>query len=327
MSATRNRQLPTRKLYLSVHSFFIKMLTKLLYKGSVKEVYEVNEEELEFRFTDRISVFDQIIPNLIPHKGESLCREGAYWFDRAKKMGIKTHFLKLIAPNIMRVKKVNVIADYKLLNKKSTNCLIPVEFITRYYVAGFLFDRLKNGTIKPENVGFPKNHNPIYGEELPEPYFEMSTKLEDYDTFINKERALKISGMSFEELDAIRETILRIDETINKEVKARGLIHVDGKKEFAFDTERNLMIVDVFGTADEDRFWDLENYMEGNYIELSKEYVRQYYRRIGFKDKLYEAREKGFEEPKISPLPEEIIKETSNIYIDLFKRITGENFR
>ncbi len=303
------------------------MLNKLLYKGSVKEVYEVNERELEFRFTDRISVFDQIIPNLIPHKGETLCREGAYWFDRAKKMGIKTHFLKLIAPNIMKVKKVNVIADYKLLNKNSTNCLIPVEFITRYYVAGFLFDRLKNGIIKPEDVGFPRNHNPIYGEELPEPYFEMSTKLEDYDTFINKEKALKISGMSLEELDTIRETILRIDETINKEVKARGLIHVDGKREFAFDTERNLMIVDVFGTADEDRFWDLENYMKGNNIELSKEYVRQYYRRIGFKDKLYEAREKGFEEPKISALPEEIVKETSNIYIDLFKRITGENFR
>lgn len=302
------------------------MFNKLLYKGSVKEVYEVNERELEFKFTDRISVFDQIIPNLIPRKGETLCREGAYWFERAKKMGIKTHFLKLIAPNIMKVKKVNVIADYKLLNKNSTNCLIPVEFITRYYVAGFLFDRLKNGIIKPEDVGFPRNHNPIYGEELPEPYFEMSTKLEDYDTFINKEKALKISGMSLEELDEIRETILRIDETINKEVKVRGLIHVDGKKEFAFGTERDLMIVDVFGTADEDRFWDLENYLKGNYIELSKEYVRQYYRRIGFKDRLYDAREKGQEEPKISPLPEDIIKETSNIYIDIFERITGENF-
>lgn len=302
------------------------MPNKLLYKGSVKEVYEVNENELEFRFTDRISVFDQIIPSLIPHKGETLCREGTYWFDKAKKMGIKTHFLKLIAPNIMRVKKVNVIADYKLLNKNSTNHLIPVEFIARYYVAGFLFDRLKNGTIKPEDVGYPKNHKPIYGEELPEPYFEMSTKLEDYDTFIDKERALKISGMTLEELNAIRETILRIDEKMNKEVKARGLIHVDGKKEFAFDLERNLMIVDVFGTADEDRFWDLEKYTEGNYIELSKEYVRQYYRRIGFKDKLYDAREKGLEEPKIPPLPEDIIKETSNIYIDLFERITGENF-
>lgn len=107
---------------------------------------------------------------------------------------------------------------------------------------------------------------------------------------------------------------------------SRGLIHADGKKEFGFTPSRELMLIDVFGTADEDRFWDLASFNKGEYIELSKEFVRQYYRRIGYKDELYRAREEGREEPDIPPLPEEIIKQVSALYITLFERITGEEF-
>ena len=93
------------------------------------------------------------------------------------------------------------------------------------------------------------------------------------------------------------------------------------------DQERRLMLVDTFGTADEDRFWDLEAYQKGEQIELSKEFVRQYYRKIGYHQALMEAREAGGPEPDIPPLPEEVTKEVSDLYVALFERLTGEKFR
>jgi phosphoribosylaminoimidazole-succinocarboxamide synthase len=121
--------------------------------------------------------------------------------------------------------------------------------------------------------------------------------------------------------------ILRIDEDIKKCVESRGLIHVDGKKELAFDEDRQIMVVDVFGTADEDRFWDKSRYESGEFVDLSKEYVRQYYRATGYKDELYDARSKGRSEPEIAGLPSDIIDKTSKIYVKLYEMITGEKFK
>jgi len=300
------------------------MERKPLRMGSVKEVYDLGRE-LEFRFTDRISVFDKVIPSLIPHKGETLCREGVHWFSRAEKMGIKTHFEKFLPPNGMLVKKVDVIQPENI-KPGAGNYLIPLEVICRWYAAGSIFDRLLAGKVKPEDLGFPQGHKVEYGEPLPEPYVEVSTKLERVDRLLDRAEALKISQLSADEYDLICETVLKIDEEIKREVEPRGLIHVDGKKEFAFDDERNLMVVDVFGTADEDRFWDKARYEEGEFVDLSKEYVRQHYRRIGYKDRLYGARERKEAEPNIPALPEDVIGQTSEIYIRLFEMITGENF-
>lgn len=293
--------------------------------GSVKEVYDLGRE-LEFRFTDKISVFDKVIPSLIPHKGETLCKEGVYWFQRAKKMGIPTHFEKFLAPNGMLVNKVDVIQPEKI-KPESGNYLIPLEVICRWYAAGSIHDRLVKGDVLPETLGFPKGRKVEYGEPLPEPYIEVSTKLERVDRLLDKAEALKISRLSPEEYDQIRETVLKIDEDIKREVEARGLIHVDGKKEFAFDDDRNVMVVDVYGTADEDRFWDKAKYEEGEFVDLSKEYVRQHYRKIGYKDRLYGARERKEAEPDIPALPEDVIGQTSKIYIKLFEMITGEKFK
>lgn len=300
------------------------MERKPLRKGSVKEVYDLGRE-LEFRFTDRISVFDKVIPTLIPHKGETLCREGVHWFNRAKRMGIKTHFEEFLPPNGMLVKKVDVIQPEDI-GPGSKNYLIPLEVICRWYAAGSIFDRLVTGKVGPEELGFPGGHKVEYGEPLPDPFIEVSTKLERVDRLLDRGEALKLAGITPQEYEAICETVLRIDEDIRREVEPRGLIHVDGKKEFAFDGDRELMVIDVFGTADEDRFWDRAKYQEGEFVDLSKEHVRQHYRRTGYKDRLYGARDKGEAEPDIPPLPEEVVATTSEIYIRLFEMITGEKF-
>ena len=299
---------------------------QLLKQGKVKDVYEVDGHLLEFVFTDKISVFDKAIPSLIPNKGETLCRSSAFWFQVARSSGIKTHFTEFIPPNRMRVQKVQIL-DPSKITKKSRNYLIPLEVISRHYVAGSMWDRLKSGAVKPQKLGLKGNKEVKYGDKLPEPYLEFTTKLEEVDRFVTKTEAMKLGALSNEEYKRIIEAVLSIDARIAEEVEKRDLIHVDGKKEYAFDEDRNLIVVDTFGTADEDRWWDWESYSKGQFVELSKESVRQYYRQIGYYDRLMESRKMGKPEPKIPALPEAKIKEISALYIDMFERITGESYR
>lgn len=298
----------------------------LLQKGKVKEVYEVNNEELEFLFTNNISVFDKVIPSDIPYKGETLCKTTTHWFKVIEDMGIKTHFIKLTGKNNMRVKRVDVIRDYDKLNNNTVNYLIPLEFIARYYVAGSLFDRINKKKVNIEELGFHENYKPKYGDQLPNPFIEVTTKLEKTDRLLTDKEGIKISGLTNPEFEKIKEHILRIDEKINSDVKKRGLIHVDGKKELAFNENRELMLIDTFGTADEDRFWDEEAYNNGNFIELSKEFVRNYYRKSGYHKSLMDARENKVSEPSIPPLPDDFIEKVSDLYINLFERLSGHKF-
>lgn len=300
----------------------------LVKQGKVKDVFEVDDktDELEFVFSDRISVFDKIIPSIIPYKGETLCRTSAYWFKTVNQLGILTHYLGLVNSNRMRVRRVRVISDYNQLTPKTSNYLIPLEVVTRYFVYGSLWDRVKQGIVKSEQLGFPPNYKIAIGEPLPQPYLEVTTKLEKVDRYLDQEEALRISGLLPSEFQRIKEIALTIDQEIDRRVKPRGLIHVDGKKEFAFDLERNLMVVDTFGTADEDRFWDAKEYEQGRFVERSKELARQYYRDIGYYDQLIQARRDGKEEPDIPPLPDDMRWKLSRTYVNLFQDITGESF-
>jgi phosphoribosylaminoimidazole-succinocarboxamide synthase len=299
---------------------------KLIGQGKVKDVYEVDAHTLEFVFSDKISVFDKTIPSLIPFKGESLCRSSAFWFQVVKSCGIRTHFREFIPPDRMRVQKVQVL-PYSKIDKKSVNYLIPLEIISRHYIAGSLWDRIQSKEIKPIKLGLKGNKEVKYGDKLPEPYVEVTTKLEQHDRLLTKTEALKLSGLTTVEYKKLIASVLEIDNKIAEEVEKRDLIHVDGKKEYAFDENRELMVVDTFGTADEDRWWDWEHYSKGRFVELSKENVRQHYRQLGYFDKLQEARKMGKPEPKIPALPEAKIREVSELYKEMFELITGESFR
>ena len=294
--------------------------------GKVKEVYAIDDDTLEFAYTDHISVFDKIIPSMIPHKGETLCRTAKYWFNILSKEGINNHYISEPSKDRMDVKRVQIIRDYSKINNTTTNYLIPLEVICRYYAAGSLLDRLKNGKVKPEDLGFEPGHEVKRGEKLPRPFVECTTKLEEHDENLTDEEAKKMAGLTEEEYQNIVATVLRIDEIMAKECAKRNLIHCDGKKEFAFDKDRKLMVIDTFGTLDEDRWWDAEEYAKGNIVELSKEFVRQYYRETGYHKALYDAREKGLPEPDIPALPQDIIDRVSKLYVDMYERITGEKF-
>jgi phosphoribosylaminoimidazole-succinocarboxamide synthase len=301
---------------------------KLFKVGKVKEVYESDSDPniLEFQFTDKISVFDKVIPSIIPHKGESLCRTSSYWFESAVKLGFKTHYIERPAPDRMKVQRVSIIKDYDKITNSTTNYLIPLEFIARYYLAGSLYNRVQKGKVKLEQLGFKSGTELEYGMRLPEPHFEMTTKLEETDRLLTEKDAVKMAGLTDDEYGEIRNVIFELDAKLNEQVLKRGLIHVDGKKEFAFNEARELMLIDTFGTADEDRFWDAEKYEAGEHVELSKEYVRQHYHKTGYYDQLEQARSAGKPEPDIPPLPESEIDNVSKLYMVLFEKITGEKF-
>jgi phosphoribosylaminoimidazole-succinocarboxamide synthase len=299
---------------------------KFLRRGKVKEVYEVSKTELEFRFTNDISVFDKHIPSEIPHKGETLARTAAHWFELCGTLGIPHHFLSLSGPTAMRVKRVQVVPDPKTLGPRAKNYLVPLEFIVRYYVAGSIWDRIKAGKVRAETLGFPAGKPLAYGEKLPEPFFEMTTKLEPVDRLLTDAEARELSGLDARQVERVKETILKVDAAMEKEIEPRGLIHVDGKKEFAVDDAGQLMVVDTFGTADEDRFWDRAAFERGRQVEFSKEFVRQHYRSTGYYDALTNAREAKGEEPAIPPLPPLLIDEVSRLYTTVFQRLTGEPF-
>ncbi len=299
---------------------------KYLRRGKVKEVYEVSPTELEFRFTNDISVFDKHIPSEIPHKGETLAATAAHWFDLCSRLGIPHHFLRRAGPMAMRVKRVEVVPNPRTLGPHPKNYLVPLEVIVRYFVAGSLWDRIKAGKVTAEKLGFPAGKSLAYGERLPAPHFEVTTKLEPVDRLLTEPEALELAAIDRRQLDTIREMVLKIDAAMEQEIEPRGLLHVDGKKEFAIDRDGQLMVVDTFGTADEDRFWDRDAYLRGRQVEFSKEFVRQHYRQSGYYDQLLKAREDHAPEPPIPPLPPLVVDEVSRLYTTVYQRLTGEPY-
>ena len=137
---------------------------------------------------------------------------------------------------------------------------------------------------------------------------------------------MQISNLTEQEFDSLLDSLLRIYAIIEREAGKRGLIHVDGKKEFALGEGRRPVLVDSFGTLDDYRWWDAETYSKGQIVSLSKEFVREHYIDIGHHEALYDARERGIEEPPIPALPQEMIDRTAQLYASMYERLTGAEF-
>ncbi|MAI09468.1 MAG: phosphoribosylaminoimidazolesuccinocarboxamide synthase [Euryarchaeota archaeon] len=298
----------------------------MLYQGKVKQVWSTDDPDLlEFRFTNQISVFDQIIPSLIPRKGETLNRTTAHWFKLVEEAGIcGTHLVEVNAPDRCLVRKVEVIKEPGMVPRDAEWVFVPLEFIIRHYLAGSAWRRFQRGDIDPTVLGI--EGEATYGMKLPNPLVEVTTKFEAFDRFVDREEALAISNITDEEFDSIIRAALAVDEIIEAEAAKNGLIHVDGKKEFALGPGRKVVLVDTFGTLDEDRWWDAAAYAEGECVELSKEFVRQHYVETGHQSALQEARDSGANDPPIPALPQSVIDETAALYASMYERLTSGTF-
>jgi phosphoribosylaminoimidazole-succinocarboxamide synthase len=281
--------------------------------GSVKdlEVLEhpspIKSGRGRFIFSDRYSVFDWgEMPDHISNKGKSLCISAAYFFEKLESIGIKTHYLGLVEDgqlkslsgikspvDIMEVKLFRVLKPtktsdgyhYSIYKKEDGNLLIPLEVIFRHSLpaGSSVFKRLEKGELALKELGLKKM--PVPGEDLEKPFLDVSTKLEESDRYLGWEEAQKIAHLSDNELEEIRRTTLSINQLIGQEANKIGLKYEDGKIEFAFDEDRNLVVVDVLGTLDECRFT-----FKG--MPISKEIARLYYRETPWFKALMDAKKK-----------------------------------
>lgn len=301
---------------------------EMIYHGKVKQVWTTDDPDvIEFRYTDQISVFDQIIPSLVPRKGESLNRTSCHWFELVEKEAIcETHIVEMSGPDRVRARRFNVIREPGAIPRDAENVFVPLEVICRHYLAGSGWRRYKRGEVTAEELGFTPGTDVQEGAKLPSPYLEVSTKFEKFDRLLDRKEALEISNLTDEEFDSILEIVLKVDTVIEREAAKSGLIHVDGKKEFALGKGRKPVLVDSFGTLDEDRWWDAEAYEKGEIVQLSKEFVRGHYIESGHHAELSEARKNGGEEPPIPALPQPIIDKTATLYEEMFERLTGQRF-
>jgi phosphoribosylaminoimidazole-succinocarboxamide synthase len=201
---------------------------------------------------------------------------------------------------------------------------VPLEVIVRHYLSGSAWRRFERGELTAEELGVAPDCE--YGVKLNQPFVEVTTKFEKFDRNIGRDEALEISNITEEEYESIVKAALAVDGIIEREAAKNGLIHVDGKKEFALGTNREVVLVDTFGTLDEDRWWDAEAYANGECIELSKEFVRSHYIGTGHQAELKEARDKGGDEPPIPALPQTVIDETAALYASMFERLTSQKF-
>ena len=299
---------------------------EMLYEGKVKQVWSTDDPNvLEFRFTNQISVFDQIIPSLIPRKGESLNRTTAHWFKLVEDAGIcKTHLIEVNGADRCLVRKVTIIKEPGAIPRDMEWVFVPLEVIVRHYLSGSAWRRFQRGELSAEALRVSPDCE--YGVKLEKPFVEVTTKFEQFDRNIDRAEGLAISNITNEEYDAIVAAALAVDEIIEKEAAKNGLIHVDGKKEFALGDNREIVLVDTFGTLDEDRWWDAEAYANGECIELSKEFVRSHYIDIGHQTALKAARDAGTDEPPIPALPQSVIDDTAALYASMYERLTSQSF-
>lgn len=281
--------------------------------GSVKDLNVIESPTInstgtgQFHFSDRYSVFDWgEMPDLITDKGKALCIIGAYFFEKIEKLGIKTHYKGLVengkikqiseltAPaDTMHVSLVRVLKpgfkngeyDYSLYNQREKNFLIPLEVIYRNSLpaGSSVFRRIQNGSLKLADIGLTEMPNA--NDVLNIPILDVSTKLEITDRYMSWHEAQNISAISTEELHIIQATTQKINNIISDHCRRVGLVNEDGKVEYAYDTERNLMLVDILGTPDECRFT-----YQG--MQVSKEVARNYYRNTDWYHQVEQAKER-----------------------------------
>jgi phosphoribosylaminoimidazole-succinocarboxamide synthase len=280
---------------------------KLFARGKVRDIYDLGEGKLLMISTDRISAFDWVLPNGIPYKGKVLNSLSVYWFHQTEDI-IKNH---LISSEIEEFPaKLHEFKDMlegrSMLVKKTKR--VDVECVARGYLAGSAWSEYKEtGSIG----GISLSKGLQKAEKLTETIFTPAIKAEEgHDENISEERLEKIVGKELKE--QLKYYSLRLYERASKILEKKGIILADTKFEFGFLGEE-LILIDEILTPDSSRFWAEEDYAIGvSPPSLDKQFVRDYLETTEW--------DKNSEPPE---LPEEIVKKTTEKYLEIYERITG----
>ncbi|MES9969728.1 MAG: phosphoribosylaminoimidazolesuccinocarboxamide synthase [Candidatus Thiodiazotropha sp.] len=282
---------------------------KLLNRGKVRDIYEVDENHLLIVTTDRLSAFDVVLPQPIPGKGEVLTRVANFWFDRSRHI-VPNHLTdipleKIVTDPLQR----EILGDRWMLVERLQP--LPVEAIVRGYLIGSGWkDYQQTGAV----CGIPLPEGLQQAEKLPDPIFTPSTKAEvgGHDVNISFEQAEALLGD--EVASRVRELSLEIYKQAADYALERGIIIADTKFEFGVDGQGTIHLIDEVLTPDSSRFWPASSYRPGcSPPSFDKQFVRDYLETLDW-DKT----------PPGPELPQAIIDKTAEKYLEAEKRLTGD---
>ena len=275
--------------------------------GKVRDVYDIDEKQLLFVASDRISAFDYVLATGIPHKGRVLNQISLFWFD----------FLADVVPNHLITADVDKFPDSarkyadqlrgrSMLVRRAE--IFPVECIARGYISGSGWKEYK-ATGKISGIELPAGLQE--SDALPEPIFTPSTKATSgHDENISFDQMCKTVGV--ETASHLRDLTLRVYKKAAAYARQRGIIIADTKFEFG-RTALGITLADEVLTPDSSRFWPADKYAPGRAQDsYDKQYVRDYLEQIHWN-----------KQPPAPALPPDVARRTSEKYLEAYSQLTG----
>ena len=282
---------------------------KKLRSGKVREVFDLGETLL-FVATDRLSAFDVILPDPIPHKGAVLNQISAFWFRRFDS--IQNHLVTADFEEFPKELLVfrEQLAGRSMIVKKTTP--LAVECVVRGYLAGSGWKEYQQSQ---SVCGIKLPSGLKQASQLPEPIFTPATKAEKgHDENIDMKRCTEILGDEI--ANRVKTLSLEIYSRGREHAAQKGIIVADTKFEFGV-VDGKLLLIDECLTPDSSRFWPKDQYVVGQSPpSFDKQFVRDYLETLDW-DKT----------PPAPSLPEDVIAKTSAKYVEAFERLTGEKLR
>jgi phosphoribosylaminoimidazole-succinocarboxamide synthase len=287
-----------------------------LRRGKVREVYEVDPDTLLLVASDRVSAFDVVMQEAVPHKGAVLTQISAFWFDLLRDIA-PHHCLTADADPI--VERVPALASHRdtlvgraMLARRTTP--VPFECVVRGYLSGSAWAEYReHGTL----AGEPLPAGLRESDRLDPPIFSPATKAEvghdENVTFAAVER-----GVGRTMAERLRDTSVALYAAGRAHAAGRGIIIADTKFEFGTTADGSLLVIDEILTPDSSRFWPADRYQPGRaQPSFDKQPLRDY---------LAELKRRGAwnGDAPPPPLPAEVVAATSTRYLDAFRRLTGQ---
>ena len=281
---------------------------RLLHRGKVRDIYDVDQDKLLIVQTDRISAFDVILGEPVPGKGEILTALSSFWFEKLGHV-IPNHLTGISPESVVDPSEVDEVRGRAFVVKKLKP--LPIEAIVRGYIVGSGWKEYKkSGTV----CGIRLPEGLTEAEKLPEVIFTPSTKapVGEHDVNIGFEEAEKLIGSGL--AAKVRDATIALYTEAAEYALTRGIIIADTKFEFGQDEAGNLYLIDEILTPDSSRFWPKDEYRTGsNPPSFDKQYVRDW----------LEAQvwDKQAPAPR---LPEDVLERTSRKYREALERLTAK---
>ena len=278
---------------------------KKLRSGKVREVFDLGDTLL-FVVTDRISAFDVILADPIPHKGAVLNQISAFWFKRFGDVPnhlVTANFEEF--PDDLQEFREQLVGRSMIVKKTKP---LPVECVVRGYLAGSGWKEYQQSQ---SVCGIKLPAGLKLASQLPEPIFTPATKAEEgHDENIDMKQCAQILGE--EVADRVKTLSLEIYSRGRDHGDQQGIIVADTKFEFGI-VDGDLLLIDECLTPDSSRFWPKDQYVVGQSPpSFDKQFVRDYLETLDW-DKT----------PPAPRLPKEVIEKTSAKYLEAFRRLTG----